>query len=115
MVKSKITVMLTTVLSILAVSAVAFAQDAAAVDAAVRVAKASTGGWIAIGAGLAIGLAALGGALGQARAAAAALEGIARNPGSADKVFTPYILGLVLIESLVIYALLIAFLLQGKI
>lgn len=70
---------------------------------------------IAIGAGIAIGLAAAFGGLGQGRATAAALDGIARNPGAASKIQTPMIIGLALIESLVIYALLIAFLLQGKI
>jgi len=70
--------------------------------------------WAAIGAGLAIGLAVLGGALGQGRAAAAALEGISRNPGASARIQTPMILGLALIESLVLFALLIAFLLQGK-
>ncbi|MBI4412669.1 MAG: ATP synthase F0 subunit C [Deltaproteobacteria bacterium] len=70
---------------------------------------------LAIAAGTAIGLAALGGALGQGKAAASAVEGIARNPGAANKVQTPMIIGLALIESLVIYALVIAFLLQGKI
>ncbi len=58
---------------------------------------------------LALGLAAFGGALGQGKTAAAALEGIARNPGARDAVFVPMIIGLALIESLVIYALLIAF------
>ena len=62
---------------------------------------------------LAIGLAALGGGLGQGRAVAAALEGICRNPGSADKVFTPMLLGLAFIESLVIFALVIAFMVGG--
>ena len=66
-------------------------------------------------AALGLGIAAFGGALGQGRAAAAALDGIARNPGASDKLFTPMILGLALIESLVIYSLLIAFLLYGKI
>ena len=70
--------------------------------------------WVAIAAGLAIGVAALGGALGQGRAAAAALEGIARNPGASGKIQTPMIVALALIESLVIYALVIAFLLQAK-
>jgi F-type H+-transporting ATPase subunit c len=70
---------------------------------------------LAIAAGLAIGIAAFGGALGQGRAAQGALEGIARNPGAASKVQTPMIIALALIESLVIYALVIAFLLQGKI
>jgi F-type H+-transporting ATPase subunit c len=70
---------------------------------------------LAIGAGLAIGIAAAGGGLGQGRAAGSALEGIARNPEAASKVMTPMIIALALIESLVIYALVIAFLLQGKI
>ena len=71
-------------------------------------------GLIAMGAGLAIGIAALGGALGQGKTAAAALEGIARNPGAQGKIFTPMIIGLALIESLVIYAFVIAFFLQNK-
>ena len=66
-------------------------------------------------AGLAIGLAAFGGGIGQGNAAKGALEGIARNPQASDKLFTPMIIGLALIESLVIYALVIAFFLQGKI
>lgn len=69
----------------------------------------------ALGAGLAIGLAALGGALGQGKAAAAALEGISRNPGAAPRIQTPMILGLALIESLVLFAFAIAFMLQGKV
>ncbi len=67
-----------------------------------------------LGAGLAIGLGVLGGALGQGRAAAAALEGISRNPGAAARIQTPMILGLALIESLVLLAFVIAFFLQGK-
>lgn len=70
---------------------------------------------LALGAGIAIGIAAFGGAMGQGRLAASAMEGIGRNPGSSDKIFTPMIIGLALIESLVIYALLIAFMLYGKI
>ncbi|MFH1654657.1 MAG: ATP synthase F0 subunit C [Pseudomonadota bacterium] len=70
---------------------------------------------IAIGAGLAIGLAALGGGIGQGKAAASALEGIARNPEASGKIMTPMIIALALIESLVIYALIIAFILAGKI
>ncbi|MFA4915404.1 MAG: ATP synthase F0 subunit C [Syntrophales bacterium] len=72
-------------------------------------------GLVGLGAGLAIGLAAFGGGLGQGRAAGSALEGIARNPGAADKMFVPLILGLALIESLVLYAFVIAFFLQGKV
>jgi F-type H+-transporting ATPase subunit c len=71
-------------------------------------------GVIAIAAGLAIGLAAFGGALGQAKTAVAALDGIARNPAAQGKIFTPMIIGLALIESLVIYAFVIAYFLQSK-
>lgn len=87
----------------LLVTSLAFAQEGSASNANdVKMAG-------AIAAGLAIGIAALGGSLGQGRAAAAALEGIARNPNASDKLFTPMIIGLALIESLVIYALVIAF------
>ncbi len=54
---------------------------------------------------LGLSIAALGGTLGQSRAIAAALEGIARNPNAASKIQTPMILGLALIESLVIFTL----------
>jgi F-type H+-transporting ATPase subunit c len=90
-------------------SAAAFAQGAAAAPAADN-----SKGLIAIGAALAIGLAALGGGLGQGRAAASALDGIARNPQASGKIFVPMIVALALIESLVIYGLLIAFNLAGK-
>jgi F-type H+-transporting ATPase subunit c len=64
-------------------------------------------------AAIAISVAAFGGAIAQGRAAATALEGIARNPGARGDIFTPMILALALIESLVIYALLIAFSILG--
>ncbi len=70
-------------------------------------------GYAAIGAGFAIGLGVLGGGLGQGRAAASALEGISRNPGAAGRIQTPMILGLALIESLVLFAFVIAFFLRN--
>jgi F-type H+-transporting ATPase subunit c len=73
------------------------------------------GGLIALGAGLGIGIAALGVGLGQGRATAAAMESIGRNPNSVDKIFVPMIIGLALMESLCLYALVIAFFLQGKV
>lgn len=91
-----------------------FAQAALAQEAA-HATGSSDKGLIALGAGLAIGVAALGGALGQAKTAASALEGIARNPAAQGKIFTPMIIGLALIESLVIYAFVIAFFLNGHI
>lgn len=69
-----------------------------------------------LGLGVAIGLpiAVIGAGIGQGRAAAAALEGIARQPDAAGKIQTVMIIGLALIESLVIYALLMFFLLNTK-
>ncbi|OQW47764.1 MAG: hypothetical protein A4S09_14495 [Proteobacteria bacterium SG_bin7] len=61
-----------------------------------------------LGAGLAIGIAAIGGTLGQGKAVAAAMDGISRNPSAAGKMFINYILGLALIESLVLLAWLTA-------
>jgi F-type H+-transporting ATPase subunit c len=71
--------------------------------------------WAAGAAGIAIGVAALRGTLAQGRATAAALEGISRNPGAAPRIQTAMILGLALIESLVLFAWAMAFLLQGQI
>lgn len=69
---------------------------------------------VGIGAGLAIGAAALGGGLGQGKAVSSALEAVGRNPSASGKVLTPMVLGLVFIETLVIFSFVIAFFLQGK-
>lgn len=62
-------------------------------------------------AGFALGIAAGLGALGQGRAIGSAAEAIARNPAASGEIRGVLILGLVLIESLVIYVLFIALLL----
>lgn len=72
-------------------------------------------GIIALAAGLGIAIAVFGAAWGQGRVAAAAMESIGRNPNSADRIFTPLLLGLALIEALAIYALIIAFILANKV
>ena len=88
---------------------VALAEDAAG-------AAADTNSWgYALGAGIAIGLAAFGCGIGQGITASQTTAGIARNPGAAGAMFTNFILGMVLIESIAIYGLVIAFMLQGKI
>lgn len=94
---------------LLAFSATAFAADgsAAPIGDAVKVA-------IALSVGFGLGMAAIGGALGQGKAAAAALEGIGRNPAAAKELLTPLLLSLAIIESLVIYSLVISFMLLGK-
>ena len=63
----------------------------------------------ALAAGVGFAIAVFGGALGQSRIGAAACEGAARNPGAAGKIQTMMILGLALIESLVLFALVIVF------
>ena len=91
----------------LMMSSAAFAQEATH-------AAGGSNGLLAIGSGLAIGLAAVGGTLGQGKAASAALEGIARNPGSRNQVFTPLILSLALIEFQAILGFVIAFMWLNK-
>ena len=90
---------------VLASAAPALAQATAAVadnESSVNKYKALAAGFgFAIAAGL--------GALGQSRIAASAVEGAARNPGAAGRIQTMMILGLALIESLVLFALLIVF------
>lgn len=66
---------------------------------------------IFIGAGLGMGLGALGPGIGQGHAVRGACEGMARNPGMAGKLMTTMLLGLAMMESLAIYALVIALIL----
>ncbi len=74
----------------------------------------STKGFIALAGGFGIAIAAFGGALAQGKAISAGLEGIARNPGAAGKIQTPMIIGLAFVESLVLYALVVSFMLILK-
>ena len=63
-------------------------------------------GMKALGAGLAIGIAACGGALGMGSAVGKSAEGISRQPEAEGKIRTTLMLGLVFIETAIIYALL---------
>lgn len=96
------------ILSMLVFVPAAFAADAAAGDNEYTMKV-----YVALAAGFGIAIAAFGGALAQGKAVTAAMEGIARNPGAQGKMFVPMILGLALIESLVIYSLVISFSLIG--
>ena len=69
---------------------------------------------LALAVGFGLPVAVLSAALAQGKAASAALEGIARQPEAAGQIQTAMIIGLALIESLVIYALLMFFMLQSK-
>jgi F-type H+-transporting ATPase subunit c len=92
----------TLALALMAIPALAQAGGAADNESSVLAAKAIGGG---IGFGLAAGLAGIGQGLVGSRAA----EGAARNPGAAGTVQTMMIIALALIESLVLFALLIVF------
>jgi F-type H+-transporting ATPase subunit c len=101
--RSILSVML--VFAVLGVVSPVYAQEAGAAAAA------SVAQWSIITAGFALAIAAAFGALGQGRAVSAAAEAIARNPGAAGEIRGIALLGLVLIESLVIYALLVSLIL----
>ncbi|MFN7993789.1 MAG: ATP synthase F0 subunit C [Bryobacteraceae bacterium] len=76
-----------------------FAQDAAAAGT----------NWVAITSGFAMAIASGLCGLAQAKAVAAAAEGMGRNPGAAAAIRFALLLGLVLIESLALYTLVIIF------
>ncbi len=65
--------------------------------------------WVAIASGFSMAIAAAGCALGMGRAIGSATEGMARNPGASDAIRGALILGLVLIESLALYVIVIIF------
>ena len=92
-------------LVLLMMATAVFAQDEATTTTATQ----SGVRWGVLAAAFVLGIAAAAGAIGQSRAIVAACEGIARNPGAAGAIRLAMIIGLALIESLVIYALLIAF------
>jgi len=62
----------------------------------------------ALAAGIGVGIGALGCGIGQGVATSKACEGIARNPGASGKITTSLIIGLAMVESLTIYALVVA-------
>ena len=84
-----------------AFAAAAFANDGAAANETLKA-------YSVLAAGLAIGLAALGGAIGMGSTAAATIAGTARNPGLGAKLMTTMFIALAMIEAQVIYALVIA-------
>ena len=110
-VKKRISVVLLTIFLMLAITSIAMAAGA---EKEVKGLSNEVKMFIALASGLGIAIAAFGGALGQGRSIAAALEGIARNPGASGKLLTPMIIGLAMIESLVIYSLVVSLMLVMK-
>ena len=72
-------------------------------------AAATAGGvnWVGVAAAIALGITAAACGIGQGKATAAACEGIARNPGAGGPIRIAFIIGVALIESLTLYALVI--------
>jgi F-type H+-transporting ATPase subunit c len=87
------------VLSLLCLAVPAFAQGGASSEV----------NWVAITAGFSMAIASAGCGIAQARATAAAAEGLARNPAARPGIQLALILGLALIESLALYTLVIIF------
>jgi len=107
---NKKTILMAAIIMLLSVSAFAQATPYEPLSGATQ-----TGvRWGLVSAAFLLGIAAAAGAIGQSRGIAAACEGIARNPSAAGAIRLAMIIGLALIESLVIYALIIAYLLMGK-
>jgi len=94
------------VLMLLTLALLAFASPAFAAEG-----DAAAGGvnWIAVTSGFAMAIASSVCALAQGKAIAAACESLARNPGAAAAIRFALLLGLVLIESLGLYTLVIIF------
>lgn len=104
----KVMLVLFAVMAILVIATPAFAQAGGAEAAA------SGRSWaVPLAAGLGMALAAGLCGLGQGKATASAVESLARNPGARPGLFIFLILGLALIESLALYALVIAFQVLG--
>ena len=70
---------------------------------------------LAIGLPIGVGLAAIGSGIGLGGAVGSAMDAIGRNPEASGKIMTTMIIGAALIEALTIYALVVFFMLQGKI
>jgi F-type H+-transporting ATPase subunit c len=92
----------------LALAAAAFANDAEVAVVATDVANQTLKAYSMIAAGVGLGLAALGGAIGMGHTAAATIAGTARNPGLGGKLMTTMFIALAMIEAQVIYTLVIA-------
>ncbi len=105
----KLNLFLLALLALVVAAPAAFAQEAEAAAAAGSSSGALT--YMALGCVVGLGLAALGGGIGMGHAISGALSAMARNPGFYQRLFPNMLIGLALIESLVIYTLVIVLIL----
>ena len=110
----KILVLAGVLVAVLSLAAPAFAdapEDAAVLSAQAEVQEEDDSiGLKAVAAGIAVGIAAAGGAVGMGIVAGKSTEGISRQPEAEGKIRTTMMLGLVFIETAIIYALLVVIL-----
>lgn len=106
---NKIAVAFIALAALLLIAPAAFAQGGAAPQKAPVNTTA-----LAISVGFGLAIAAFAGALGHARIASAACEGIARNPGAAGNIRPAMLLGLVFVETLSLFTFVLGFLLYLK-
>ncbi len=102
---------LLTVLFSLGFAALAFAAEEAGVGADVTMTGLKFFSWSALAAAIAITFAAAGCGVGQGLAVKGSVEGVARNPEASGKITVTMLIGLAMIESLTIYALVVALIL----
>lgn len=100
--------------SVLLVALAAFVLAPVAFAQGAEPAAASATNWVAISASFGMALAAAGCGIAQSRVASAACEGMARNPGAAEPIRAAMFLGLVFIETLVLFTLIIVFIKATK-
>ena len=102
---------LLTTLLVLVFAGVALAAEAAGAGVGEKVAGLNFFIYSAVAAGFGIAIAAFGTGLGQGMAVKASVEGVARNPEASGKITVTMMIGLAMIESLCIYALVICLIL----
>ena len=104
------------VLAIVAMLGVpAFATEAPTAPQATDTGKTGSSSLLGLALGFGLAIAAFGGALGQSNAIAKAVDAVARQPEAGARIQGMMIIGLALIETLVIYMLLICFMWGGKV
>jgi F-type H+-transporting ATPase subunit c len=95
---------------VLALAPLAIAAEAASPGAGIDYTKAIVVGMALLAAGLAIGLGTIGTGIGMGQGLSGATSAVGRNPEAQGKIMLTMMVGLAMIESLAIYALVIALL-----
>lgn len=83
-------------------------------QAATSFTKEYSGAWAQMGAGIGAGLAVIGAGLGIGRLGGQAMDGMARQPEMAGRIQTGALILAALVEGVTLFAIVVAFLIQGK-